>query len=455
MNKIIKKILGGNTMKITTYKQKLQEDLKTVLMYQMVTNTSLRDIHPSHSIDDLKASINKKLNPPKTYRKLMRYEVNVPPVNKEELYELIPVLKYFNQDKTEFKLYDDETDKRLIELNKEELITNLLQLIDPMTDITIRMLKYYCNNEYRYSFKVNINLMPRYNKSRQLSYLKYNYKLVKDYQMITGTPVSNLVNFKYDTKAMRLQMNNNTGSFKEFNFNSLYKMNTERMDNLTVYLTVEKFDGHDDEYKFSNINDAIEFINKEKLCSHDLKDLSYHKIYNNHGYYERHILISFDAVEMTDDDKIFIKDFDTLDSFKDYTFTHGLFAYNYHTSIEDKVICLIENKDIEICCAWTNEYIGPYGVFVKGDCKLASLFDLGSLYDKKSNSGRFIYSKRLDYDWLINDPKQIVGSNHTNGEAIVTNIQITGIWAKKNFVDKNNDIEKIKEITGIKEVTLV
>lgn len=443
-------------VKITTYKQKLQEDLKTVLMYQMVTNTSLRDIHPTHSIDDLQACINRKLNPSKTYRKLIQYEVNIPPVNKEELYELLPVIKYFNQDKTEFKLYDNETDKKIAELNKEELIVNLLQLIDPITDITIEILKYYFNNEYRYSFTVNINLMPRLNKSRHLSYLKYKYKLVKDYQMITGTGVSNLVKFKYDTRAMRLQMDNNTGSFKEFNFDSLYKMNDERMENLTVFLTVEKLDGYDDEYTFSNINDTIDFINKEKLRSHDFKELCYHKIYNIHGYYERHIIITFDAVESTTEgDKIFVKDFDTLDAFKDYTFTHGLFAYNYHTSIEDKVICLIENKDIEICCAWTNEYIGPYGVFVKGDCKMASLFDLGSLYDKESNSGRYIYSKRFDYDWLINDPKQIVSSNHTTGEAIVTNIQITGIWAKKNFKDKNNDIEKIKEITGIKEVTLV
>jgi len=140
-----------------------------------------------------------------------------------------------------------------------------------------------------------------------------------------------------------------------------------------------------------------------------------------------------------------------LPEFNGYTFTHGLAAYNDSMKLSDKLNNLKDNS-ITLCCCWDKEYVGDYGIYVQGECIHASLYDLSSRYDK-NNKGRRIIESSIYYDkGSITSPKQIILSDDMNGEALVKNFKIVGIWIRRSYFNlKKSNGYKIMNILAIKQ----
>ena len=140
-----------------------------------------------------------------------------------------------------------------------------------------------------------------------------------------------------------------------------------------------------------------------------------------------------------------------LPEFNGYTFTHGLAAYNDCMKLTDKLNKLKDNS-ITLCCCWNKEYVGDYGVYIQGECIHASLYDLSSRYDKNNKGGRIIDYSIYYNKGSITSPKQIIMTDDMNGEALVKNFKIVGIWVRRSYFKlKGNSSYKIINILAIKQ----
>ena len=102
--------------------------------------------------------------------------------------------------------------------------------------------------------------------------------------------------------------------------------------------------------------------------------------------------------------------------------------------------------------------VGSIGLYVKGDCRFASAYDLSSWVS--IGNGRSIYEDMLEYQ--IYKPEDIINSrvydddadDYIHSEGIITNIKIIGIWARKQW-QESNLLNELKELTGIKEIEYI
>lgn len=145
--------------------------------------------------------------------------------------------------------------------------------------------------------------------------------------------------------------------------------------------------------------------------------------------------------------RLYAKDYKENTNFdKEYVFNHGLDAFSkYGVLVNAKRI--MNDPEMEICCSFEGQYVGHIGVYVKGTCLCASNSDLDSNYD---DIGRYIVNKE---HLLIKSEKDIRKGFTHHGEAILTNIQIIGIWYKSDADIKK--VKRLQEITGINSVTIV
>lgn len=148
-------------------------------------------------------------------------------------------------------------------------------------------------------------------------------------------------------------------------------------------------------------------------------------------------------------------------AFNDYTWAHGLCAYN---GGKNPVVCaqgIVNNPQWEICCAKEDELIGPFGVYVKGDVECVSNADLVSMINIFTGQ-RGMDMKRSERraKGIIFTPDELEKGQHSHGETILTNPQIIGMWVKDWYLEKasNRDmkqLDKIKDILGLDSYEIV
>ena len=294
---------------------------------------------------------------------------------------------------------------------------------------------------------------------KYINYLKIHYKLLLKYQMTSKQSISSLLKNKFSIRYM--DGITNSAKYQYYykpikSLSNLYKINTEKMDNLKIYII-----GDDDyEYQASDINDIMEYLSSNSIDDTNISNIEYNKKTGPDGIC-RTIFIYINSSNKINDDCfdndnfVPVSSMKTLEGFKNYTFTHGLEAYSCRDHIVDKVNDIINRNDkIHICCTWTNEFIGPVGLFIQGDCKIASHFDLHS--DCNKHSGERYVSKRCleNKDWFIKSPAEITSCDVITGEAILTNINIVGLWVFEDYAD-DDAVKSLQKITGISEVTKI
>ena len=158
----------------------------------------------------------------------------------------------------------------------------------------------------------------------------------------------------------------------------------------------------------------------------------------------------------------YVKNMDIKAGFNDYVWSHGLDGHN-NKNIFTNAKNIVDNPKIELCCSFQGKEVGTVGLYVKGDCRFASVNDINSFIEAKTGY------RKVNIDNIVGElfkPEDIfkyedfVTDNRNNlfTEGIVNNIKIAGIWIEKiwyNDDELNSTIDQLKEITGVENVSLL
>ena len=462
-------------MSLTTIKEKLKNNMNLVLKYQMITGKSLMDIPPISSMESLEKEIKRTLKKDTIY-KSSDFEITEDIIDNEKFmqYKNLRQIKYITEQieskrlKLAVEYYDDKLNDHRDDLSEgtdliKYLIDNKLLLAN--SNIIIELFNCFSSDTVKYYLTVGIRLSNKNNK-RIINYLKKNVKSVLNYSLSMNMPLSELLNNierlknidnEYVSQLTKCEYT------KNLKLKNLYAINSDNLKNNEVQLHVlnKDFDAiHSGIYY--DINTPLEDLNNilndnnhiYKIARDDISLTKY--TVNGDIEYKTIIEVLLKEVMHDDyDDSIICEDeLNVLDEFNNYTFTHGLCAFNDYNNLSDRINTLV-NGDITICCGWSKQYIGPYGVYVQGKCIMASLYDLGSYIDD-TNGKRYI--DKLDYvsSGTITSPKEIILTNSVNGEALVKDYKITGIWIRKSYLPAYKDeVVLLKNNLNINKMSII
>lgn len=328
--------------------------------------------------------------------------------------------------------------------NKTIFLNHLIEHINEFSRIIIFL------NKKENIMTVTISI----NEKNKIAYLKNNIKYVLYLQLMHNVKLNKIL--KLDNLENYILHLESCLYWKK-----IKKFNTLKSINYNSHIVFYLFHKEAEPQMFYNFNELEKFTVMNNISEEDYEDITYFKS-KQYNTEQQNFETTYKIMIRTSEEKyrngrinqIDVSTLPTINSFKNYTFTHGLLAHVFNLNIYEKTKQLLtRNNDIYISCSWQKQYVGDVGVYVQGDCKFASNFDLGSESEMKTGK-RFIYNDRLKY--LINHPKEIIISKQNSGEAILTNFKIVGIWvkesAKENLKEK---IELIQQMTGIKNVHVV
>lgn len=462
-------------MSMTTIKEKLKNNMSLVLKYQMITGKSLMDIPPILSMESLENEIKRTLKKD-TKNKSNDLEITEDIISKEKFmqYKNLRQLKYITEQIESERLtitveyYDDQLNEHNDALNKDinlidYLIDNKLLLAN--SRITVELFNCFSSDTVKYYLNVIIKMSCKNNK-RIINYLKKNIKSVLNYSLSMNIPLSillNNTNFLKNIDSEYVSQLTKCEYSKNLKLKNLYAINSDNLKNNRVELRVlnKDFDTihsgiyYDITASLKDLDDILNDDNHIYKIDGDNVSLTKYTV-NDDIEYKTIIEVLLKEVTYDDyDDSIICEDeLNVLDEFNNYTFTHGLRAFNDYAKLPDKINKLI-NDNITICCGWNKQYIGPYGIYVQGKCIMASLYDLGSYIDD-TNGKRYI--DKLDYvsSGTITSPKEIVLTNAVNGEALVKDYKITGIWIRKSYLSLyKDDVVLLKNNLNINKMSII
>lgn len=462
-------------MSMTTIKEKLKNNMSLILKYQMITGKSLMDIPPISSMESLEIEIKRTLEKD-TKNKSNDLEITEDIISKEKFmqYKNLRQLKYITEQIESERLtitveyYDDQLNEHNDALNKDinlidYLIDNKLLLAN--SRITVEFFNCFSSDTVKYYLNIIIKMSCKNNK-RIINYLKKNVKSALNYSLSMNIPLSillNNTNFLKNIDSEYVSQLTKCEYSKNLKLKNLYAINSDNLKNNRVELRVlnKDFDTihsgiyYDITASLKDLDDILNDDNHIYKIDGDNVSLTKYTV-NDDIEYKTIIEVLLKEVTYDDyDDSIICEDeLNVLDEFNNYTFTHGLRAFNDYAKLPDKINKLI-NDNITICCGWNKQYIGPYGIYVQGKCIMASLYDLGSYIDD-TNGKRYI--DKLDYvsSGTITSPKEIVLTNAVNGEALVKDYKITGIWIRKSYLSLyKDDVVLLKNNLNINKMSII
>lgn len=450
-------------------KEKLKKDMKFVLNYQMVTGTPLFKIPAAQTFKGMQNDIDAKTPGVFDYYKRKEYALDRDFVNANEVYSHDD-LKIFRDMKNNpidhfiVRFIDEDNEcQRITDIN------NINEMVDVMIENNLlskdnRLIVDIHRSNRERTLDVEVRYGYEISKRKLLEHLKTDIKTVLQYNLSGFGKASEIIRFKTTLQTMKSRMNNGNNKFEighQQMFYSIYdlvKVDTSGLQNHSINLTL--MDGRYNVFTVEGLDTyekILEYVRKRRFeeCV-KLRDewISLRKnilhLDDGTDYIEHTTIIElvFDDVEFEMPEITFSKH---LPEFNGYTFTHGLAAYNVNMKLTDKINRL-KDTTITICCCWDKEYVGDYGVYVQGECIHASLYDLGSRYDKNNKGGRIIEGGIYYDKGSITSPKQIIMSDDMNGEALVKNFKIVGVWVRCSYFKPNeNNSYKIMNIMAIKQ----
>lgn len=462
-------------MSLTTIKEKLKNNMELVLKYQMITGKSLMDIPPISSMESLEKEIKRTLRKDTIY-KSTDVEITEDIIDKEKFmhYKNLRQIKYITEQieskrlKLTVEYYDDKLNDHSDVLSEgtdliKYLIDNKLLLAN--SNIKIELISYISYDIIKYHLCVEIGLINK-NHKRVINYLKKNVKSVLNYSLNMDVPLSILLNNigilknidnEYVSQLTKCEYT------KNLKLKNLYAINSDNLKNNKVQLRVlnNDFDAihsgiyYDINAPLEDLNNILNDNNHIYKIAKDNVSLSKYTINDNIEYETIiEVLLKEVMIDGHDDSIICEDELNELDEFNNYTFTHGLCAFNDCAELPDKINKLI-NDDITICCGWNKQYIGPYGIYVQGKCIMASLYDLGSYIDD-TNGKRYIDKLNYVSSGTITSPKEIILTNAVNGEALVKDYKITGIWIRKSYLPVyKDDVVLLKNNLNINKMSII
>lgn len=455
-------------MELLTIKDKLKKDLKFVLNYQMITGDSLKNIPAAMSFQSMQDRMDSKTPGLFNYYKRKEYTLDKDFSTLDEVYndkdlKIFKALKNNPIDEFIIKFVDTfNVNNRHTECNSIDELVNFMLDNNLLTNECRLVMNIHRSNRRR-TLDIEVHSDFTQSPRKLLNHLKTDIKTVLQYNLSGFGTASEIFKFKTSLTTMKHKLRNryDLGNYKKIdNIYDLLKIDVDGLQNHVIKLTL--LDGLYNEFQADEELDTyqkiIDYVNKREREGAPLrsqwlmlrKDIFH--LENDGAKYdciEHQTLIElvFDDIEYEMGEKSFSK---YLPEFKGYTFTHGLMAFNDYMKLSDKINSLKNNK-ITICCCWDKEYIGYFGVYVQGDCIHASLYDLSSRYDDESGE-RTVDSGIYYQRGSITSPKEIIMTEDMNGEALVKNFRITGIWVRRSyFRDSKNYSYKMMNIMAIRQ----
>ena len=449
-------------------KEKLKKDMKFILHYQMVTGTPLNQIVAAKTFDDLQHDIDQKTPGIFNYYTRKEYSLDKDFNNTKEVYS-------HNQLKIFKHMKKNPINKFIVRFtdcdNEQQRITDI-DNIDEMVNIMIENELLSKDNRiimdiYRTNTERTLDVEVRYgyetSKQKLLEHLKTDIKTVLQYNLSGFGKASEIIRFKTTLQTMKSRLNSDYKLRFVYNkkFDSIYdlmKVNVSGLQNHSIKLTL--MNGRYNTFDVDGLDTyekILEYVEKRKREEGVKLAESWIMLRKNilhledgNDYIETQTIIElvFGDMKSEMNESDFSKH---LPEFNGYTFTHGLAAYNDCMKLIDKLNKLKDNS-ITLCCCWDKEYVGDYGIYIQGECIHASLYDLSSRYDKNNKGGRIIDYSIYYNKGSITSPKQIIMTDDMNGEALVKNFKIVGIWVRRSYFKlKGNSSYKIINILAIKQ----
>lgn len=441
-------------------KRFLKEEFKETLRLQTVEGISLRRLNQMHesTVKDIRNNLNND-----------HYKDN------KLTYE---GLKKFKADNIKCYFYsrdisiEDSSNKQI----KVQSVKELIKIIDKYYDEK----KYFINISYMSKPEpcIDVRLLSKQPPVVFSQSWKDDLKIIKERglmknllrcQLEANVPIRSIaiyaVQNEYSVEDF-IRVRTQRGIYKHID-EKIVKYIATNNASIDVY-QIDINDENYDMWDRGECDNAEEFLQvlNDLPDSYYSKNITYHKEFSyEHKCYRRRIHASVCNKTMY----IYPSELETKEEFKDFTWSHGLNAYN-----SDDIICnalnILNNKDMEICCTSYCFPIGTVGFYVQGDCKIFAVNDVGSWIkrDEKGNSRRVIEVSHI-YDEIkrpedIPDYYMTKNGKHSlpfyGGESIVTNLKITGIWAKRQY-DKEfkkrteETVNDLKKITGINKVDYI
>lgn len=448
-------------------KEKLKKDMKFILHYQMMTGTPLNQITASQTFDDLQNVIDQKTPGIFNYYTRKEYSLDKNFNTTKEVYthNQLKIFKFMknnpiNEFSVRFTDYDNEQQK-ITDINNIDEMVNVMIKNKLLSEDNRIIMDIYRTNTER-TLDVEIRYGYETSKQKLLEHLKTDIKTVLQYNLSGFGKASEIIRFKTTLQTMKSRLNGGHNLRFVYNkkFDSIYdlmKVNVSGLQNHSIKLTL--MNGRYNTFDVDGLDTyekILEYVEKRKREGVELAE-SWIMLRKNilhledrEDYIENQTIIElvFGDIKSEMNESDFSKH---LPEFNGYTFTHGLAAYNDCMKLTEKLNKLKDNS-ITLCCCWNKEYVGDYGLYIQGECIHASLYDLSSRYDK-DNKGRRIIDYSIYYNkGSITSPKQIIMSDDMNGEALVKNFKIVGVWVRRSYfkVNKNNTY-KIINILAIKQ----
>lgn len=219
----------------------------------------------------------------------------------------------------------------------------------------------------------------------------------------------------------------------EIKKDSLHKVNWSNLvsDSDVSYILINAYE--EEEEMDMDTNEIVDILNNNIVKVLVERYGNNLKLY----FYERSIRLAFAS------------DFETLDKFEGYNWNHGLLAFNNGDPVKN-LASLLNHSEWEICCSFDGQYIGPVGISVIGETKIASNMDL---FSEIEDEGRCFDTTSYRANYLINSPEEIDRSVCHHGEGIVTNIEVTKVWVKEYWYKENAHI--VEELCEMTECSLM
>ena len=303
-------------------------------------------------------------------------------------------------------------------------------------------------------------------KNKKIKILKsMNMKTLLNYQTLTNTTISTILNSGYFDNELINSIENTLNRMRKIN----EKPYTKKIDDIKTISKIDFDKFKDDKFKFTicyhNMpgkkpccGESVELLKKE------IKNINFNEYKYSCGLYKNIISdtisreLYIHLYHHSEYKVININNLPINKEFENFVWSHGLDAYNDDDVFENAKF-IVNNPSINISCSFYGDEVGDIGLYVQGDCRFASPYDVASWADRTEGS-RFVY--KYNCNDLLSKPEDIIekhyiedDDNHINTEGIINNIKVVGIWCGNYWSKCDELLNELKKLTGIKEINYI
>ena len=305
-------------------------------------------------------------------------------------------------------------------------------------------------------------------KNKKIKILKsMNMKTLLNYQTLTNNTISSILNSS--------DFDNELVNSIENTLNRMIKINEKpymkKIDDIKTLSKIDFDKFKDDQFKFNiwyhNIpgkkpccGESVELLKKE------IKNINFDEYRYYFGLY-KNINILSDTISRdfyihlypsSEYEVVNVNNLPVNKEFENFVWSHGLDAYN-DDDVFENAKNIVNNPSINISCSFYGDEVGDIGLYVQGDCRFASPYDVASWADRIEGT-RFVY--KYNCDKLLSKPEDIIEKyniveedDHINTEGIINNIKVVGIWSRNYWSKCDELLNELKKLTGIKEINYI